>query len=150
MRLADDYEMWFRLASEGRLSFISEPLFQWRFSCFSLSWNEERHLLDLIYYYKKARKSKIGQKSTELINKNLAKYYARLGNFYLASKRYIDAKKIYNKSLQLNKKQKSLRIICSLSLICPSLASFLIRRKRKQSQKKTKIDPDWILLTSSK
>lgn len=147
MLLADDFEMWFRLACAGKLSFLQEPLFQWRFHTQSLSHDEDRHLNDLIYFYEKAKKTLKDPKPYEsIINQNLSIYYKRLGNFYLDKKRNAEALKSYKKSLELDDNQKLLKVILKAHKVSPALARKIVSKKRSYSQEKDRIDSDWTLI----
>lgn len=146
MKLADDYEMWLRLANTGRLTFIFEPLFQWRYHLTSLSHNEEKHLTDLIYIYEKFRKSVKDKEYDDIIQRKLSGYYKRLGNYYLANKKYEQAKASYNLSLENEKNQRLLKIILVLFMICPFAARIIVKNKRNYSQSIAKIDPEWTLI----
>jgi len=131
MKLADDYDLWFRLSLIGNLSFINLPLFYWRYHKSSLSHNEEKHLKDLIYFYNK-NLSLINcyNLDKKIITYYLAIYTTRLANFYLANKKTKRAQELYKQSLNYFPNQWAVKFMLKFSKIFPQLAALIIRIKR--------------------
>lgn len=127
-KIADDYDLWFRISRHYQIHLIEEPLTVWRKTNTSTSFNEKNMLTDTVYFYKK--RDKEGYKSN-----NFGYYSMRLANYYLAHKRVDDAKKYYQKAKASGYRDIRLFLVIFLLKISPAFASLVIKIKRAISQK---------------
>jgi glycosyltransferase involved in cell wall biosynthesis len=102
MRLADDYELWFRIAKKWQLEFIEEPLTKWRHNVSSLSHSHKKLLEDLVYFFGSAVQDK-GLKDNEIkiAREQLKLFSVRLGNLNLSLGEYSKAEQMYKQAIDL-------------------------------------------------
>jgi len=136
MKLADDYDLWFRLTFYGKFSFIQEPLFNWRFHTESLSFNEEKHINDLIYFFKKILSNdKLAKEEKNLAKIKKSLYIVRLANFYLDRGKIKQAKEIYSAVAPSVPNYGLVKIILFFLKTFPCLARQFVKVKRTYSAK---------------
>lgn len=127
-KIADDYDLWFRISQHYQIYLIAEPLTVWRKTGTSTSFNEKNMLTDTVYFYEKRRKE-------GFVSDNLGYYCVRLANFYLAEKKIKQAKEYYQRANDLGYRNCKLSLMLFLLTMSPLFASWVIKNKRGVSQR---------------
>jgi glycosyltransferase involved in cell wall biosynthesis len=134
-KLADDYELWYRIAKKWDLALIEEPLTYYRHYSRSLSKNHYKMLKDLVLFYEMvSRDKKLAKKEHQFVIRKKALLNLRLANICLAANNFEEAREIYQKLKKEGRFTGKIKLIELLIKISPKMAGAIIRAKKVLSE----------------
>ena len=127
-KIADDYDLWFRISQHYQIRLTQQPLVTWRKTGTSTSFNEKNLLNDMVYFYEKRKKE-------GFVSHKLGHFYVRLANLYLAENNPQQAKQYYQKASNEGYHNIKISLVKFLLAVSPTLAHKVVKNKRNASQK---------------
>ncbi len=131
LKIADDYDLWLRLAKDSQIKFISKPLVKWRYHLESLSFSSPKLVDDLVYLYQKVlSRDDLTKKERKIAQQNYEIYLIRKANCHLINGEFKIAERLYK---SVNKKHRGYKVDLILKIleISPFLAKSIVGIKKK-------------------
>ncbi len=131
LKIADDYDLWLRLAKDSHIKFISKPLVKWRYRPGSLSSDSPKLVNDLVYLYKKILFCKdLTKKERKIAQKNYEIYLIRKANCHLINGEFKIAERLY-KSVDKKRRSRKVNLVLKILEVSPLLARLIVGIKKK-------------------
>lgn len=131
LKLADDYELWYRIAKKWSFALILKPLLYYRNNSQSLSKNKNKLFKDLIFINKIFSKDKnLTKEERKYALEQIALFNFRLANNCMTLDNYAEAKQIYRRLKKQQRFCRKIKIIESLNNISPKMAGVALKMNR--------------------